>query len=57
VKIAHRAPFFDRIGRVPTINAATVTSLPLRMSSISLRQTDFISASREANFSKGCPET
>jgi len=30
VKMAQRAPFLERMGRVPTMSAATVISLPLR---------------------------
>ena len=47
------APFLERIGRTPTISAATAISLPLRCPSISPSDTDFKSSSREAYFASG----
>src|SRR6266850_5873017 len=57
VKIAQRAPFFERIGRVPTISDATVISFPFRCSSTRSKETVFKSCSRDAYFARGCPET
>src|SRR6267378_4841791 len=57
VKIAHRAPFLDRIGRVPTISDATVISFPFRCSSTKSSEMVFKSSSREAYFARGCPDT
>src|SRR6266850_1096534 len=57
VKIAHRAPFFERIGRVPTISDATVISFPFRCSSTRSKEMVFKSCSREAYFARGWPET
>src|SRR6267142_710466 len=57
VKIAQRAPFFERIGRVPTISDATVISFPFRCSSTKSSEIVFKSCSREAYFARGWPET
>src|SRR5713101_2334221 len=57
VKMAQRAPFFERIGRVPTMSDATVISFPFRCSSTKSSETVFKSCSREAYFARGWPET
>src|SRR4029077_13607421 len=57
VKIAQRAPFLERIGRVPTMSAATVISLPFRWPSTWSSAVHFISCSRESCLASGCPDT